>query len=180
MVWPPHDTRQIHNRHSHDNDTRHSQNDASSIPLVIYVIASNLCPWSCDTSVWSGLHMTHDNTQKKWMSTKGFLWMGSICLEVQLLAVIIQIRRPTSDATVTQELHQCATIWYVLEIRHAWDPRTLSPGCSDTQSTFTWQWHTTFTNWFVLDFSSHSLYRVQSLPRKLWHICMVWPPPHAR
>ena len=42
------------------------------------------------------------------------------------------------------------------------------------------QWHTTFTNWFVLDFSSHSLSRVQSLPLKLWHICMVWPSHDSR
>ena len=152
--------------------------------VVTFHFILSICETPLNTMTCSNVKTSHigaPNTQTmKWMPTKGFLSMGSICLEVQLLAVIIGIRRSTNDATVTQELHQCATVWYVLEIRHAWDPRTLPPGCSDTQSTFTWQWHTTFTNWFVLDFSSHSLSRVQSLPLKLWHICMVWPPHDTR
>ena len=54
------------------------------------------------------------------MVRKGFLPMGSICLDLQLLAVII---------------HQCATIWHVLEIGHAWDPRTLQDqSMSDPQA----------------------------------------------
>ena len=56
----------------------------------------------------------------KWMPRKGFLSMGSICLDLQLLAVII---------------HQCATIWHALEIGHAWDPRTLQDqSMSDPQA----------------------------------------------
>ena len=92
--------------------------------VVNFHFILSICETSLNTMTCSNVKTSHidaPNTQTmKWMPTKGFLSMGSICLEVQLLAVII---------------HQCATIWHVLEIGHAWDPRTLQDqSMSDPQA----------------------------------------------